>query len=79
MTGHAAHMRKARNEDGVLFGNLEVIEYGRCGVGSSVTGGNFLTRRFPCITQSVFWCVCVPVYCNIELIFGVILLYDAVW
>jgi hypothetical protein len=31
MVGHAARMRKARNEVGILFGNLEVIENGRCG------------------------------------------------
>jgi hypothetical protein len=31
MAGHAARMRKARNEAGILFGNLEVIEYVRCG------------------------------------------------
>ena len=31
MAGHAARMRKARNEVGILFGNREVIEYGRCG------------------------------------------------
>jgi hypothetical protein len=30
MARHAARMRKARNEDGILFGNLEVIEYVRC-------------------------------------------------
>jgi hypothetical protein len=30
MAGRAALMKMARNEVGILFGNLEVTEYGRC-------------------------------------------------
>ena len=87
MAGHAARMREARNEVGILFGDLEVIEYGRCGSVVAETGGNVLSREDCLASPSVVWCVCVcvcvhvPVYCNVELIFGVTLtlLHDAVW
>jgi hypothetical protein len=34
-----------------------------------VAAGNYLTREDCLASPIVFWCVCVPVYCNIELVF----------